>query len=221
MILLGPAGAGRTALAETLLDTSEWTEQLGPLMESTQRRKVMNGIRITVIDTPDLLGTSLVHSKRATEALRSIQLTSPGPHAFLLVIQAPGSGRGINQDVAQEIQTTVELFGDRAAGHILPVFTHADRLPHRRRTVDKLLEAHAALETALSLCNQRPELVDNRPDGPSDVRSGTRRQLLERVAQMSTLRGHFVHSLQRKEDHMREALLADMSSTLAEKLGNK
>lgn len=215
MILLGPAGAGRTLLAETLLDTSESTEKMGPLMESTQGRKVMNGINITVIDTPDLLGTSLVNRKRATEALRSIQLTSPGPHAFLLVI------RGINQDVAQEIQTTIELFGERASEYIIPVFTHADHLPHRRRTIDKLLETNAAFKTAMSLCNQRPELVDNRPDGPSDVRSVTRRQLLERVAEMSMLRGHFVHSLQRKEDQMREALLADMSSTLAEKLGNK
>lgn len=221
MILLGPAGAGRTLLAETLLDTSESTEPKGPLMESTQRRKVMNGIKITVIDTPDLLGTSVVNSKRATEALRSIQLTSPGPHAFLLVIRAPGSHRDSNQDVAQEIRTTIELFGDGAAQFIIPVFTHADHLPRRRRTLDKLLEANAALKTAVCLCEQRPELVDNRPDGPSELRSGTRRQLLERVADMAMLRGHFVHSLQRKEDRMRETLLADMSSTLAEKLGNK
>lgn len=218
MILLGPAGAGRTALAETLLDTSGSTERRGALMESTRGRKVTNGIRITVVDTPDLLGTSLVRSKRAREALRSIQLSRPGPHAFLLVIPAPGSG--IDQDVSQEIQTTIQLFGDSAAGHLIPVFTHADRLPRRRRTVEKLLEANAAFEAALSPCEQRPELVDNRPDGPSDVRSGTRRQLLERVAEMSVLRGHFVHSLQRKEEHMREALLADMASTLAEKLGN-
>lgn len=221
MILLGPAGAGRTLLAETLLDTSESTEQTGPLLESTRRTKVMNGIKITVIDTPDLLGTSLVNSQRANEALRSIQLTSPGPHAFLLVTPAPGSHRGVKHDVAQEIQTTTELFGDKAAGYIIPVFTHADHLPHRRRTIDQLLEENAALKTAVAPCSQRPELVDNRPDGPSDLRSVTRRQLLERVAEMSTLGGHFVHSLQRKEDHMREALLADMSSTLAEKLGNQ
>lgn len=221
MILLGPAGAGRTLLADTLLDTSESTEQTGLLMESTRRRKVMNGINITVVDTPDLLGTSLVNTKRATEALRSIQLASPGPHAFLLVSPAPGAHRGLSQDVAQEMQTTIELFGDSAAGYIIPVLTHADHLPRRRRTIDKLLESNAALETAAALCNQRPVLADNRPDGPSDVRSGTRRQLLERVAEMSRLRGHFVHSLQEKGDHMREVLLAEMSSTLAEKLAHK
>lgn len=217
VILLGPTGAGRTLLAETLLDTSDSTEPTAPLMESTQRTKVINGVTITVIDTPDLLGTSLANGKRATEALRSIQLASPGPHAFLLVIRAPGSLGSVNQNVAQEIQTTIELFGDGAAGHIIPVLTHADHLPHRRSTLDKMLEVDAAT----SLCSQRPELVANRPHSPPDVRSVTRRQLLERVAQTSVLRGHFVHGLQRKEDQMREALLADMSSTLAEKLGNK
>lgn len=219
MILLGPAGAGRTSLAQTLLGKCESTEQMGPLTESTQRRQVINGIQIKAIDTPDLLGTSMGNNKRAMEALRSLQLARPGPHAFLLVVRASESS--INQDVAQEIQTTIELFGDGVAEYVIPVFTHADLLPHRRRTIDKLLEANsAALKTATSLCIQRPELVDNGPDCPPDVRSATRRQLLERVAEMST-RGYFVHGLQRKEDHMREELLADMSSALATKLGNK
>lgn len=211
MILLGPAGAGRTSLAQTLLSKCESTEQMGPLTESTQRRQVINGIQIRAIDTPDLLGTSMGNNKRAMEALRSLQLARPGPHAFLLVVR----GSSTNQDVAQEIQTTIELFGDGVTEYVIPVFTHADCLPHRRRTIDKLLEANSA-----SLCNQRPELVDNGPDCPPDVQSATRRRLLERVAEMST-RGYFVHSLQRKEDHMREELLADMSSALATKLGNK
>lgn len=219
MILLGPAGAGRTSLAQTLLGKCESTEQMTPLTESTQGRQVINGVQIRAIDTPDLLGTSMGNTKRAMEALRSLQLARPGPHAFLLVVRALGSST--NQDVAQEIQTTIELFGDGVTEFVIPVFTHADRLPHRRRTIDKLLETNsAALKTATALCYQRPELVGNWPDCPPNVRSVTRRQLLERVAEMST-RGYFVHSLQRKEDNMRKELLADMSSALATKLGNK
>lgn len=219
MILLGPAGAGRTSLAQTLLGERESREQMGALTESTQRRQVINGVEIRVIDTPDLLGASLGNSKRALEALRSLQLARPGPHVFLLVVRASGSST--NESVAQEIRTATELFGDGATEYMIPVFTHADRLPHPRRTVDKLLEANsAALKTATSACSQRPELVDNGPDCPPDARSVARRQLLERVAEMST-RGYFVHSLQRKEDHLREELLADMSSALAAKLGKK
>lgn len=181
----------------------------------------MDGTEVIVIDTPDLLGPSLGNSKRATEALRSLQLTSPGPHAFLLVIQAPASTTGISQDAAQEIQATLELFGEGAVEYIIPVLTHADRLG-RGRTIDQLLEMDTGgLKAALSLCHQRPELVDNRPGCPPEVQSVTRRQLVERVMQMKTLRGHFIHELQRKEDRVREELLADMASALAGKLGHK
>lgn len=203
------------------MGNSEEREHMGPLMKSTKRQRVMDGREVTVIDTPDLLGQSLGNSKKAMEALRSLQLASPGPHAFLLVIRAPGSSTGINQDAAQEIRATLELFGDGAAGYIIPVLTHADRLG-RRRTIDQLLEVDAGgLKTALSLCDQRPELVDNRPDCPPEVKSVMCRQLVERVMEMKTLRGHFVHELQRKEDRIREELLADMASALARELGHK
>lgn len=222
LILLGPAGGGRTSLAETLLgNTSGTREHMGPLMESTKRQRVMDGQDVTVIDTPDILGPSLGNSKKAMEALRSLQLTSPGPHAFLLVIQAPGSSVGTNQDVAQEIHATLELFGDKAVGHIIPVLTHADCLG-RTRTVDQMLEVDAGgLRTALSLCEQRPELVDNRPGCPSEVQTMMRRQLMRRVMEVETQRGHFIHELQRKEDRVREELLDDMASALARKLGQK
>ncbi|XP_073345901.1 uncharacterized protein [Pagrus major] len=220
LILLGPAGGGRTSLAQTLLGNNETRTPMGPLMESTKRWTVMDGEEVTVIDTPDLLGPSLGSSMRAREALRSLQLTSPGPHAFLLVIRAPASSIGIDQDGAQAIQTTLELFGDDVAGYIIPVLTHADRLG-RRRTVDQLLDVDTgSLKKALSLCVQRPELVDNRPECPLEEQSAMRRQLIGHAMEMKTQRGHFVHELQRREDYIREELLADMSSALAGKLGH-
>eukprot|EP00064_Thunnus_orientalis_P010059 superscaffoldBa00001331_g10085 len=219
LILLGPAGGGRTFLADSLLGCSA-TPTVGPLMESTKRRTVVNGREVVVIDTPDLLEPSLGDSKRAREALRSLQLAGPGPHAFLLVIQAPGSSMGIDQDATQAIQATLELFGDGVLGYIIPVLTHADHLG-RRRTVEQLLDVDAGgLKRAVSLCGQMPELVDNRPDRPPKVQSVMRRELVERVVEMEELRGHFVHELQRREDHVREELLADMASVLAGKLGH-
>lgn len=189
-------------------------------MESTKRKTVVNGREVAVIDTPDLLGQSLGDNMRAREALRSLQLASPGPHAFLLVIQVPGSSMEIDQDAAQTIQATLELFGDGVLGYIIPVLTHADRLGGRR-TVEQLLDVDAGgLKRAVSLCGQRPELVDNRPDRLPEVQSVMRRELEGRVMEMKELRGHFVHELQRREDHIREELLADMASALAGKLGH-
>uniref|UniRef100_UPI003AB01D5F GTPase IMAP family member 4-like n=1 Tax=Centroberyx gerrardi TaxID=166262 RepID=UPI003AB01D5F len=212
LILLGPAGGGRTSLADTLTGAPT-----GPLMERSRRRTAaVDGREVTVVDTPDLLGSSLGDSQRAREALRSLQLASPGPHAFLLVLRAPGSGTGMDQDVAQAMRTAVELFGGEVTGHVIPVLTHADRLGPRR-TLEQLLDADAGgLRAALSLCGQRAELVDTGPRCPPEARRATRRRLVGRVAELRALRGQFVHELQRRE----EELLDNMASALARKLGH-
>lgn len=190
----------------------------GPLKESSNHRTLVDGREVTVIDTPDLLGPSLGNNNRAREALRSLKLASPGPHAFLVVLQAPGSST-IDQDATRAIQATLELFGDEVVGYIIPVLTHADRLS-QMCTVDQLLDVDAGhLRRAVSLCGQRPELVDNRADRPPQAQSVIRRQLVGRVMEMKKLRGHYVHELQRREDRIREELLAEMSSALARKLG--
>uniref|UniRef100_UPI0037E91B7C uncharacterized protein isoform X2 n=1 Tax=Semicossyphus pulcher TaxID=241346 RepID=UPI0037E91B7C len=220
LILLGPSGGGRTSLSDTLLGKSEPREPTGPLMECTMRKTVIDGRLVTVINTPDILGPSLGNNKRSREALRSLQLAGPGPHAFLLVIRAPGSSMQIDQDAAQAIQAACELFGDGAVEYIIPLLTHADRLG-QKQTLENLLDADAgSLKKALSVCDQRPELVDNRPDRPLEERSVLRRQLVERVMEMKTVRGCFVHELQMREERIREELLADMASELARKLGH-
>lgn len=220
LILLGRANGGRTTLAETLLGSSETKTPVGSRTESTKRKTVMDGREITVINTPDLLGPSLENSYRAREALRSLQLASPGPHAFLLVIQAPSSSTMINQEAPLAIQEARRLFGEEAVEYIIPVLTHADQLG-RGHTVDQLLDEDAGgLKRALSQCHQRPELVDNMRDCPPEAKDMIRRQLVERMMEMKMLKGYFVHELQRKEDRIREELLADMASSLARKLGH-
>ncbi|XP_034563182.1 immune-associated nucleotide-binding protein 13-like [Notolabrus celidotus] len=218
LILLGPTGGGRTSLADTLLRNSVKKDQIGPPMESTKRKTLVDGKEVTVINTPDILGPPLRNNERAREALRSLQLASPGPHAFLLVIQAPSLSMGSNHGAAEMLQALRELFGDEVVQYILPVLTHADHQVGKQ-TVEKLLD-DGSLKRALSLCNQRPELVDSRPDRPPEEQSVSRRQLMERVMEMKMLRGHFVHELQRREDQRREELLADMTSALERKLGH-
>ncbi|XP_029934291.1 GTPase IMAP family member 4-like [Myripristis murdjan] len=223
LILLGPSGGGRTSLADTLLGCSAPQAAAAPtglMMESTRRTAVVDGRELTLVDTPDLLGASLGDSRRAREALRSLQLTSPGPHALLLVVRAPGSSMRIDQDTAEAIQTTLELFGDGVAGHLIPVLTHADHLGPRQ-TLELLLDENAGhLKTALVLCGQRAELVANSPACHPEVKRVMCRRLVGRVVDMRALRGHFVHELQRREDRIREELLADMASALARKLGH-
>ncbi|KAM6963582.1 GTPase IMAP family member 5-like isoform 2-T2 [Tautogolabrus adspersus] len=219
LILLGPTG-GQSSLSNTLLGTRQAKQHIGHLTESTKIKTLLDGREVTVITTPDILGPSLGNNKRAKEALRSLQLASPGPHVFMLMIPAPESSTGINQEAAQAIQATRELYGDGAVEFIIPVLTHAVNRS-RKKTEEKLLDGDAGgLRRALSPCDQMPVRVDISPDRPQEEQSVLRRHLLGRVMEMKTLRGHFVHELQRREDRIREELLADMTSEVARKLGH-
>ncbi|KAJ7984763.1 hypothetical protein DPEC_G00358140 [Dallia pectoralis] len=222
LILIGPPGGGRTSLAETLLgcSLSQVGGSLGIVTECTRQDVLVDRRKLTVIDTPDLIGPSLSDHKRAWEALLSLQLVSPGPHAFLLVLRAPGSGQGVEHDAAVTTRALLELFGEGAAGHIFIVLTHADCLSPGS-TLAQLLEDDAGgIRSALCLCGQRAELVDNSPDRPvEERRKKLTSGLLEKLAEMRALRGHYTHELQKREDCFKKELLADMASLLALKLG--
>ncbi|KAK5905610.1 hypothetical protein CgunFtcFv8_001555 [Champsocephalus gunnari] len=207
LIILGPTWGGRTSLADVLLGKSKKHAPEGPLMESTRRSTVMDSREVVVVETPDVLGTSLVPEIRAREALRSLQLCGPGPHAFLLVVQASGSKPGVDHDIIHAILTTINTFGAETAGFIIPVLIqpdHRDELPnpdYNDMAVRKFLRLRIEENTI-----------------PKELKK-IRRQVMELVMEVKSQKeGHFVHELQKREESIREELLHDMTSALAEKL---
>uniref|UniRef100_A0A673C438 GTPase IMAP family member 4-like n=1 Tax=Sphaeramia orbicularis TaxID=375764 RepID=A0A673C438_9TELE len=217
LIVLGSADGGQTSVLDT--NGTSTRPPTGSLKESTKRRIIVddNG-HVTVIDTPDLLGLWTSNEERAREALRSLQLASPGPHAFLLVIQVPGVNRTVHLEARRALQTTLDLFGEAASEYIIPVLTHTD---HVDQTVEQLLDQNnGALRTVLSVCSQRAELVDVQPHCPPlEEQRAMGRKLMEHVMELKEQKGHFIHELQRRENQVREELLEDMSCALAKKLG--
>ncbi|XP_041939492.1 GTPase IMAP family member 4-like [Alosa sapidissima] len=213
LIVVGPQGKSRLSLVSILLGSSTSLKQRDA-QECKRWRTKIDGREVTVVDTPDLLGKSLETAQRAREALRSLQLASPGPHAFLLALQCPGSKAGGDlSDTVNVLHALEELVGEGGLSHVLVVLlTQAESLGGRgARTLSQLLEEDAGdLREALAMCGQRAELVG---DG-GDAAPG----LLERVVEMRALQGHYVHELQRREERIREELLADMAHVLTQKL---
>ncbi|XP_061089080.1 GTPase IMAP family member 9-like [Conger conger] len=215
IILVGPRGGGRSQLGDTLLGCRGF-----PRVSRTcvSQRAFVEGREVTVVDTPDLLGSSLGAAERAREALRSIQLAGPGPHAFLLVMRAPESSGVGDIDEAEALKTLLELVGEEALSHVLPVLTHADSLGGSPKLAQLLQGARQSLMATLSTCGQRAELVADGPACPPPERTAQGTRLLERVEEMKTLGGHYVHELQRREDRIREKLREDMAAVLERRL---
>ncbi|XP_036390572.1 GTPase IMAP family member 4-like [Megalops cyprinoides] len=216
LILVGPPGGGRSSLGDTLLSCSGGLPRV--LRQSASQRTIVEGREVTVVDTPDLLGSSLGAAERAREALRSIQLASPGPHAFLLVMPAPGLSDECNISEIQALRALLALVGEGALNHVLPVLTHADSVGSPCTLAHLLQVAPEGLRATLSLCSQRAEIVDNSPACSPSKKRALARRVLERVLEMRELGGHYRHELQRREDRIREELLEDMVAVLESSL---
>ncbi|XP_031416769.1 GTPase IMAP family member 4-like isoform X2 [Clupea harengus] len=215
LIVVGPQGKTRNSLVSILHGSGTSLTH-----EDTQKckrwRTEIDGREVTVVETPDLLGKTLEPAQRAREALRSLQKASPGPHAFLLALHCPGTTAGDCSDAANALHALVELVGEGALSHVLVVLLTETEGRGRARSLSQLLEEDAgSLRETLSMCGQRAELVDGSQE--SDGGDAVPR-LLERVVEMRALQGHYVHELQRREERIRQELLADMAHVLTQKL---
>lgn len=136
----------------------------------------MGKTEITVVDTPGWWkGFSAFDTPEAIkdELRRSMFLCQPGPHVFLVVIDADAS---FNANHLEAVTTHVELLGKGIWRHTMVVFTRGDWLgPH---TIEDYIEGEGqALQSLIELCGNRYHVIDNK-----DTDDGTQiAELLEKI----------------------------------------
>ncbi|XP_027892307.1 GTPase IMAP family member 7-like isoform X2 [Xiphophorus couchianus] len=160
VVLVGQERVGKSSAGNTILGRKEFNSELSLVPLTLSSKKAEGEVlsrRVSVVDTPGLCSSVLKPEEVKAEIQRAVELSSPGPHVFLLTIQL---GRFTEQE-KRGLKMLQEILGPEVSKNTMILFTYGDRLEQTGIDIHQFVQRDENLQKLVKSCSEMYHVFNN------------------------------------------------------------